>query len=93
MNITEFKRLVNPANEAESKRLSELTSRHLKHTIKHLDLPEPTRENTSKVWQSLNKQFAKEDKFHKQQTHEMRNFKGGFEDYSDMAYNNSSDDL
>lgn len=93
MNITEFKSLVEPANKAEETRLNNLTSRHFKHLSNGIGVKEVNTENASKVWHSLNNKLAAEDKFHRQQTHEMRNYKGGFEDYSDMAYNNSADDL
>ena len=95
MNVTDFKNFVTESfpnlNHAEHTRLKNLTARGFKYASSKL--PEAvTLDNIRKSWQIINMQLAKEDKFHRIQTHSMRNYRG-CEDYSNQAYNGSSDDL
>lgn len=95
MNPTEFKNEVLKLNlnKAEEIRVRNITTRSLKWNLReHTDFSQITEDNYKKVWFQLNKQLAKEDKFHRIQTHSMRNCRG-FEDYSSTSYNNHTDDL
>jgi broad specificity polyphosphatase/5'/3'-nucleotidase SurE len=95
MNPTEFKNklLELNLNKVEKERVKNIRTKSLKFDLRvNTDFSEITDDNYKQVWFQLNQQYAKDDKFHRIQTHSMRNCRG-FEDYSDMAYNNSSDDL
>lgn len=96
MNITNFREkvLTLNLNEAEIKRIKNLGARHFKFLVsKHTVFDSVTDENYKKVWHALNKILANEDKFHRKQTHEMRNYKGGYVDYGYLAYNGVTDDF
>jgi flagellar basal body rod protein FlgC len=98
MNVTDFKNKVLSLklNNAETIRIKNLTGRAFKFKVRIFtdfkDVKEVNESNYKQVWFQLNKELAKEDKFHRMQTHLMRTSKG-FIDYSNLAYNNSSDDL
>ena len=98
MNVTDFKNKVLSLNlnKTETIRIKNLTGRAFKFKVRIFtdfkDVKEITDLNYKQVWFELNKELAKEDKFHRMQTHSMRTSKG-FIDYSDLAYNNSADDL
>jgi hypothetical protein len=95
MNTTEFKNklLLLKLNDSEIKRVNNLTTRQLKYKLRlYTDFKEITDNNYKQVWFVLNTQLAKEDKFHRMQTHSMRNSKG-YSDYSHLAYNCVTDDL
>lgn len=99
MNPTQFKEkvLTLNLNQAEITRVKNISTRSFKYDLKRLlDMKKEdiTDKNFKMVWSTLNKQYAKDDKFHRIQTHSMRNFfKRPFTDYSNIAYNNSSEDL
>lgn len=95
MNVTDFKNKVLSLNlnETESIRIKHLTAKCFKLKVRTFtDIKEVNNSNYKQVWFELNKQLAKEDKFHRIQTHSMRTSKE-FVDYSHIAYNNSTDDL
>jgi hypothetical protein len=95
MNVTDFKNKVLSLNlnKTEMIRIKHLTAKQFKFKVKTFtDIKEVTDSNYKQVWFELNKQLAKEDKFHRIQTHSMRNSKG-FVDYSHIAYNDSTEDL
>lgn len=95
MNVTDFKNKVLSLNlnKTEMIRIKHLTAKHFKFKVKTFtDIKEVTDSNYKQVWFELNKQLAKEDKFHRIQTHSMRTSKG-FVDYSHIAYNDSTEDL
>lgn len=96
MNITDFREKVLKLNlnHKEIKRINNLTSKYFKFLLgKKLQIREVTDKNYKEVWYRLNGLLAKDDKFHRQQTHRMRNSKVEFVDFSHLAYNNSSEDL
>lgn len=96
MNVTDFKNKVLSLNlnKAEIIRIKNLTSSEFKFKVRLFtevkEIKNVNDSNYKQVWFELNQQLAKEDKFHRIQTHSMRNSKG-FIDYSHMAYNNSSE--
>jgi len=95
MNVTDFKSkmLALNLNEVEARRVKNLKAKGLKYDLRvFTDFTEITDENYRQVWFQLNKQLAKEDKFHRIQTHSMRSSKG-FVDYSHLAYNGVADDF
>ena len=95
MNVTEFKNKVLSLNlnKAEIIRIKHLTAKQFKFKLRiYTEFNDVTDSNYKQVWFQLNQQMAKEDKFHRIQTHSMRISKG-FVDYSHIAYNNSTDDL
>jgi len=95
MNATEFKNklLLLNLNQAEVNRVKNLTTKQLKFKLRvYTEFKEITDENYKQVWFKLNTQLAKEDKFHRIQTHSMRNSKG-FTDYSHLAYNGVAEDF
>lgn len=95
MNITTFREkvLTLNLNKAEKNRINHLTSRAFKYDVKrYTEFKEVTDDNFKQVWSKLNQQLAKEDKFNKAQIQSMRHAKE-YVDYSDLAYNNSADDL
>jgi hypothetical protein len=95
MNVTDFRTKVMSLNlnKSELIRINTLTSRQFKFKVRvYTDFKEVNDSNYKQVWFELNKQLAKEDKFHRIQTHSMRTSKGYY-DYSHLTYNNSSDDL
>jgi len=95
MNVTDFKNKVMSLNlnEAEAIRIKHLTASQFKFKLRiYTEFSEATDSNYKQVWFQMNQQLAKEDKFHRIQTHSMRTSKG-FVDYSHMAYNNSTEDL
>lgn len=98
MNITEFKNNVLKLNlnSAEIKRINNLSASSFKYNAYHfcnISSKKITIDNFKQIWNKLNKQLAKEDKFHRMQTHSMRNRRTVFIDYSNAAYNNHTDDL
>ncbi len=95
MNVTDFKAKVMSLNlnKAEVIRIKHLTAKEFKFKLRiFTEFKEITDSNYKQVWFKLNQQLAKEDKFHRIQTHSMRISKG-FINYSHMAYNNSTEDL
>jgi len=95
MNVTDFRNKVLSLNlnKAEMIRINNLTASEFKFKLRiFTEFKEVTDSNYKQVWSQMNKQLAKEDKFHRIQTHSMRTSKGCV-DYSHMAYNNSADDL
>ena len=95
MNVTDFRTKVMylNLNKAELIRIKNLTSKQFKFKVRvYTDFNEVNDSNYKQIWFELNKQLAEEDKFHRIQTHSMRNSKG-YSDYGHLAYNNSSDDL
>ena len=95
MNVTDFRNKVLSLNlnKAEVIRIKNLTAKHFKFRVRvSTSFVDVNDSNYKQVWFELNEQLAKEDKFHRIQTHSMRNYKG-YVDYSHMAYNNSADDL
>lgn len=95
MNVTTFKdRLLSlNLNKVERRRVLDLTAKGLMFDLRtYTTFTEITEVNYKQVWFELNKKLAREDKFHRAQTHSMRSSKG-FHDYGHLAYNNSSDDL
>jgi predicted PP-loop superfamily ATPase len=95
MNPTEFKNklLLLKLNQAEVARIKNLTTKELKFKLRiFTPFKEITDENYKKVWQLLNMQLAKEEKFYRIQSHNMRQ-SIGYSDYSHLAYNNVTDDL
>lgn len=97
MNTTQFKEkvLTLNLNKAEIKRIKNLTTRSFKYDLRMLlqmKKEEVTENNFKMVWNILNQQMAKEDKFHRIQTHSMRNCKEYIE-YGHLAYNGVADDF
>ena len=95
MNVTYFKAKVLSLNlnKAELIRIKHLTAKEFKFKLRlYTEFSDVTDSNYKHVWFQLNQQLAKEDKFHRIQTHSMRTSKG-FVDYSHIAYNNSTEDL
>lgn len=99
MGVTEFRERVRKAypnmNKVESRRLDNLTTRYLKHSLKSIlgIGVAVTDSNIKSTWHKLNIQEAKWDAFHRQERHKMRTSKFVYVDYSDIAYNNHADDL
>ena len=99
MNITEFKQLVTnlPLNKTERSRANNLTASTFKFLCRTLDptfsIKAVNNTNWRNTWHKLNQILAKEDKFHRIQSHNMRHCKDKFIDYSDLAYNGVADDL
>lgn len=95
MNVTDFKNKVLSLNlnKAEIIRIKHLTAKQFKFKLRiFTEFSEVTDSNYKQVWFQLNQQMAKEDKFHRIQTHSMITSKG-FVSYGHIAYNNSADDL
>ena len=95
MNVTDFKNKVLSLNlnKAEVIRIKNLTAKHFKFKVRvSTSFVDVNDSNYKQVWFELNEQLAKEDKFHRIQTHSMRTSKG-YVDYGHLAYNNSADDL
>ena len=95
MNATEFKNnvLSLSLNPAEVIRIKNLTTKQLKLNLREFtEFKEITEANYKQVWFQLNQYLAKQDKFHRIQTHKMRH-STGYVDYSHLAYNNVSDDF
>jgi hypothetical protein len=95
MNVTELKSklLSLNLNKVEKYRVECLRAKELKFKLRtYTDFTEITDENYKEVWYQLNKQIAKEDKFHRAQTHSMRN-SSGYVDYSHLAYNGVTEDF
>lgn len=95
MNVTDFKNKVLSLNlnKTEIIRIKHLTAKEFKFKLRlYTEFSDVTDSNYKQVWFQMNQQMAKEDKFHRIQTHSMRTSKG-FVDYSHIAYNNSTDDL
>ena len=94
-NATEFKTRVLSLNlnVAEIVRIKNLTTKQLKLNLREFtEFKEITEANYKQVWFHLNQYLAKQDKFHRIQTHKMRN-STGYVDYSHLAYNNGSDNF
>lgn len=91
MNVTRFKELANSTNlsKTEKFRIDNLLARCFKYMTRECPA---TEDNWKKVLHSVKKELARNYKFHRIQTHNMRSSKG-YIDYSSQAYNNSSDDL
>ncbi len=95
MNVTDFRNKVLSLNlnAAEITRIKNLTAKEFKFKLRiYTEFTEVTDSNFKQVWVELNPRMAKEDKFHRIQTHSMRTSKG-FIDYSDLAYNGVTDDF
>lgn len=96
MNVTDFKNKVLSLNlnKAEIIRIKHLTAKEFKFKLRlYTEFSDVTNSNYKQVWFQMNQQMAKEDKFHRIQTHSMRTSKERYVDYSHLAYNNSTDDL
>lgn len=88
MNITTFKEkvLLLNLNEVEIKRINNLSGRHykfltLKYATKYTGIGE---HNYKEIWSILNPILAEEERFHRRQTHMIRNPKHQFVDYSEF---------
>jgi hypothetical protein len=95
MNVTDFKTKLTALNlnDVEKSRVRSLTAKGLKHKLKfYTEFTEVTDLNYKTVWFKLNQQIAKENKAHRMMVHSLRS-SSGYEDYSHLAYNNSSEDL
>ena len=95
MGITEFRTLIVPANKAEEIRLKHLTTRQLKFLTKNVVI---TAANASQLWPALNKELADQESYHKKEKEAHKKWEKtwagrNYEDYSDVAYNNHTDDL
>lgn len=99
MNVTELKqailRIYPKLNKVELYRVEHITNQAiksitgLKTKLKECNSDKEVKE----IWQIYNKQEAVWDKFNRQQKHQIRFSKSNYQDYSHLAYNNSSDDL
>jgi hypothetical protein len=97
MNITDFRNNVLSLNlnKAEITRINNLTASNFKFLVvkfTEFSYKNINELNFKKVWFEINKILAKEDKFHRIQTHSMRNYRG-YSDYSHLAYNGVTEDF
>lgn len=97
MNITDFRNNVLSLNlnKAEITRINNLTASNFKFLVvkfTEFSYKNINELNFKKVWFEINKILAKEDKFHRIQTHSMRNYRW-YSDYSHLAYNGVTEDF
>lgn len=95
MNITTFKSLVKPANEAERKRLDNLHGRYFRFLMHKysIGIKNINESNIKMVWNTLNKELAADEKLHRRLIQGVRESNRGYVDYSDLAYNGVTDDF
>lgn len=95
MNITTFKELVKPANEAEKRRLNKLHGQYYRFLMHKysIGIKNINEQNINSVWNTLNKLLASDDKLHRELRHISRSSNREYVDYSHLAYNGVTDDL
>lgn len=100
MNVTQIKesifKFVNPKSNHEKSRINNMYNGNIKYhnmfnRMKELDVNDE--KAIRKFWHDYNIKQAELERWYKKQKHEMKTSKFQFEDFSDQAYNNSSEYL
>lgn len=98
MNVTDLKeeilKIVNPKSKMEISRIKHMYNGVVKyHGMFERMKSIKTDGDVKRFWHDYNIKQAALEKWYKKQKKEMKKSKAEFQDFSDKAYNNSSEDL